>query len=124
MNSDQPKSKHYRPQRAFIPYLVLAAGLLFTFAVSYYLFQISNAENQARFRDSVQEIDAGIQGRIETYIALLRAGTGLFAVSHSVERNEFKSFVDRLELPKHYAGAQGIVFSIRLSPEEKNATVH
>src|SRR5712691_2234408 len=123
MKSDKPKSKHYQPRRAFIPYLVLAAGLLFTFAVSYYLFQISNDEDQARFRDSVQEIDAATQGRIETYIALLRAGTGLFAAGHSVERNAFKSFVDRLELQKHYPGAQGIGFSMRLSPEEKNATV-
>src|SRR5207249_5575131 len=76
---------------------------------------------RARFRNSVHEIDAAIAGRVDTYIALLRAGTGLFAASHSVERDEFKRYINRLELEKQYPGLQGIGFSLRVSSVEKEA---
>ncbi len=110
-------------RRAFIPYLVLIVGLLFTSLVSYYLSKVAAAEDQALFENSVLEIRTAIEGRIETYIALLRAGTGLFAASESVKPDEFKSFVAQLDLQRHYAGIQGIGFSIRLNPEAKNGLV-
>jgi PAS domain S-box-containing protein len=114
-------SRIYRPPRALTPYLVLAAGLLFTFVVSYRLSTVAEAEDRARFLVLVQQIHSSIEGRLETYEALLRAGTGLFAVSESVQRREFREFVKGLGLPDHYPGIQGIGFSIRLKPAERAA---
>jgi PAS domain S-box-containing protein len=114
-------SRIYRPRRAFTPYLVLAAGLLFTFVVSYRLSKVAEAEDRARFLVLVQQIHSSIEGRLETYEALLRAGTGLFAASESVQAQEFREFVKGLGLPDHYPGIQGIGFSIRLKPADKAA---
>src|SRR5215467_9764777 len=60
---------------------------------------------------------------VATYIALLRAGSGLFVAGQTVTRDEFRNFVERLEIPQHYPGIQGIGFSMRLKPEEKDALV-
>ncbi len=51
-------------------------------------------------------------------MALLRAGTGLFAASNRVTVYEFDRFVQQIELHKNYGGIYGIGFSRRLSPEE------
>jgi len=109
--------------RRLTPFLVLAAGLLFTFIVSYRLGIVAEAEDRARFQALVQDVHASIESRLETYTALLRAGTGLFAASQPVEENEFRSFVSALDLAEHYPGVQGIGFAIRLKPDEKAALV-
>ena len=109
------------PSRRLTPYLVLAAGLLFTFIVSYRLAKVAEAEDRTRFQALVQDVHASIQGRLETYTALLRAGTGLFAANELVEENEFRNFVKRLELAEHYPGVQGMGFSLRVKPEDRQA---
>ena len=109
--------------RRLTPFLVLAAGLLFTFIVSYRLAKVAEAEDRARFEALVQDVHTSIESRLETYTALLRAGTGLFAASQPVEQNEFRSFVKTLGLAEHYPGVQGIGFAIRLKPEERAALV-
>ncbi|HKZ77289.1 MAG TPA: CHASE domain-containing protein [Pyrinomonadaceae bacterium] len=111
----------YRPRRAFLPHLVLLIGLLFTFIVYYYLSKVAAAEDRVRFNGTTREVEQSIEGRIETYIALLRAGTGLFAGSESVTHGEFKDFVRRLDLAEHYPGVQGIGFSVRLGSDQDSA---
>jgi PAS domain S-box-containing protein len=111
------------PSRRLTPYLVLAAGLLFTFIVSYRLAKVAEAEDRVRFQALVQDVHASIQGRLETYTALLRAGTGLFAANESVEENEFRNFVKTLGLAEHYPGVQGMGFSLRVKPDERQALI-
>ncbi len=105
--------------RPLVPYVVLFAGLLFTAVVAYYLRQLSQNEDEAAFRAAVQQVDASIQSRIETYVALLRAGTALFSASESVQNHEFQRFVEGLSLKQQYPGIQGIGFTARVSPEDK-----
>lgn len=120
MNSLKSKAILYRPRRAFLPYFVLVTGLLFTFIVSYYLAKMADAEDRARFNGTAREVEQSIENQIETYITLLRAGSGLFAGSESVRPGEFKDFVRRLELAEHYPGVQGIGFSMRIDSNEKD----
>ncbi len=112
-----------RKRRAFLPYLILLLGLAFTVLVYYYFAKLTYDQDQSRFQKSVQEIEDNINLRVQTSVALLRAGTGLFAASTSVEREEFDRFVKQIELPKNYAGIYGIGFSRRLSPQELPAMI-
>ena len=114
------KSLRLRANRAITPYVVLGAGLLFTFLVSTHLAKTAETDDQERFSEIVQTIGRNIESRNETYTALVRAGTGLFAVSEKVEADDFKSFVDRLELPDHYPGIFGMGYAVRLNPTEKD----
>jgi PAS domain S-box-containing protein len=118
-----PGPDFYPRARRLTPYLVLAAGLLFTFIVSYRLAKVGEAEDRARFQALVQDVQASLESRLQTYTALLRAGTGLFAANDSVEENEFRNFVHTLGLAENYPGVQGMGFSLRVKPEEREALI-
>src|SRR5262245_33298366 len=123
MASALPKEPKSRAFRVVLPYLILVLGLSFTFIVFFYFSKLSNQQDLTRFNNSMQEIDERINTRLQTSIALLRAGTGLFAASDWVDAHEFEEFVQQIELQKNYPGIQGIGFSQRLRPEEKAAAV-
>ena len=116
-------TKKIHISRNLIPFLVLLAGLLFTAVVCYNLLVIGEAEDQARFQVSVQQVDAAIKSRIETYEALLRSTAGLYAASTEVTEKDFRHFVERMEIKQHYPGVQGIGFSKKLTAAEKDAFV-
>ena len=120
MEASNFKSLRFKTNRAVTPYVVLIAGLLFTSIVCYHLTDVAEAEDRERFSGLVLQIHSGINNRIETYTALVRAQTGLFAASDNVQPAEFKSFVDRLEIPSHYPGIFGIGYSVRIKPEERD----
>ncbi|PYS70083.1 MAG: hypothetical protein DMF69_14865, partial [Acidobacteria bacterium] len=110
MLSPKPKDKKPYAPRVFLPYLILALGLSFTFLISFYFSKLANDQDQSRFNSAVQEIDDRIKLRVQTSIALLRAGTGLFAASESVDAQEFD---------RNYPGIQGIGYSQKLRPDER-----
>ena len=107
-----------RKRRVFLPYLILLLGLSFTILVYYYFSKLTHDQDQARFQKSVQEIQDKITLRVQTSMALLRAGTGLFAASNRVTVYEFDRFVQQIELNRNYGGIHGIGFSRRMSPQE------
>ena len=114
---------HPRKGRALLPFLILALGLLFTFLVSFYFSRMADDQDQTRFKNSVHQVDERIRSRIQTSIALLRAGTGLFAASDDVNPTEFQNFVQQIQLQKNYPGIQGMGFSEKFSAQEKDALI-
>ncbi|HXG94189.1 MAG TPA: CHASE domain-containing protein [Blastocatellia bacterium] len=118
-----PQPKLGQPPRLRTPYLVLAGALLLTSLATYYVAASAEAKDRLRFENSVQHTQDSVVNRLQTYIAMLRAGTGLFAASNSVTRQQFKSYVDRLNLSERYPGIQGIGFSKRVKPDEKEALI-
>lgn len=105
-------------RRAWIPYIVLTGTLLLTALSTYYAATIARQEDRLRFENAVQQTQDQIQNRLDTYITLLRSGTGLFAAKGEVSRQEFQSYVGRLRLENYYPGIQGIGYSVRLSPAQ------
>lgn len=107
-----------RQRRVFLPYLILLLGLCFTILAYYYFSKLTYEQDQGRFQKSVQEIEDDIDLQVQTSVALLRAATGLFAASTTVNRDEFDRFVQQIELEKNYRGIHGIGFSRRFSAAE------
>jgi PAS domain S-box-containing protein len=100
---------------------VLLLALSLTAAAAYYVAARSAVQDRLRFDSSVQQARDDIRNRVETYIALLRAGAGFFEGSLSVDRDEFSQFVDKLDIANNYPGVQGVGFSRRVLPSEKSA---
>ena len=123
MRSDATLRREPSRRRAWIPYLVLLIALLLTGAATYYVWAQARARDRIRFETSVQRTQDNIDIRLENYVTLLRGGAGLFAASEKVTRDEFRAFVERLRLPEHYPGMQGIGFTVRVQPEERDALV-
>src|SRR5467141_700523 len=109
--------------RSWIPYGVLGGALIVTFAAALYVHRTTEAKDRVRFENSVRQVSTTLQNRLDTHVALLRAGTGLFAASISVEPDEFRKFVSQLDLPNHYPGIQGIGFSLKLQPDGRKQLI-
>ncbi|HMG73719.1 MAG TPA: CHASE domain-containing protein, partial [Pyrinomonadaceae bacterium] len=125
--TDSMKSGRYPllslKSRSWIPYAVFGGALIVTFVAALYVHRTTQAKDRARFENSVRQVSTTLQNRLDTHVALLRAGTGLFAASTTVEPDEFHKFVNQLDLPNHYPGIQGIGFSLKLQPEQREQVI-
>ncbi|HYG64535.1 MAG TPA: CHASE domain-containing protein [Thermoanaerobaculia bacterium] len=107
--------------RQWIPFFVLGVSLLLTAAATYYVVVTAHARDGIRFQSHVQRTQAGIQTRMETYIALLHATSGLFAANGEVGREQFHNFVSPIDIRSRYPGLQGIGFSRRVAADQVDA---
>ena len=60
-----------------------------------------------------------VEQRMATYEQVLRGVQGLFAASVSVERDEFRDYVNTLRLKKNYPGIQSLRFAPIVLPADK-----
>ena len=99
-----------------LPLLVIMAGLLLT-AVQYQGFKDrENEVLQARFRLQATQVADGLERQLATTADLLRGVAGLFASSDVVDRHEFRTYVQGLDLETNYPGIQGIGYIERIPP--------
>ncbi len=101
-----------------LPAAVLIIGLGATAAMSDQLHRLTNARDAERFDVAADHLQEQIEVRVETYVAMLRAGAGLFSASDVPSASEFREFADKLELDQRYPGIRGIGFSQRLAPAD------
>ena len=97
------------------PWLILGASLAFTGAATAFVGVSASQRDEARFLNAVQNGQDRIAGRLEVYLATLGGGAALFGASDTVTREEFRSYVERLDLQTRYAGIQGIGWSERVA---------
>src|SRR5258708_5026091 len=121
MRLDASQRGGLQPRRYFVPYFVLVVGLLSTAFFSYYVWRTAKTKDLERFNTSSQELTTYVRGRPRLYIEVLRAATGLFAVSPSVHPTQFQKFVERLELADQYPGSQGLGYLTRVTRDQKDA---
>jgi signal transduction histidine kinase len=99
--------------RSWSTFLVLGMALASTAVVTVLFARATESRDRLRFQNTVQSVQATIAGRLETYLALLRSASALFAAT-PVDRARFHAFVTELELRKRYPGVQGIGFAARV----------
>jgi signal transduction histidine kinase/CheY-like chemotaxis protein len=99
-------------RRSWSPSLVLILSLLLTGTVTWYALATAETQDRLRFENLIQKNQAILQNRMETYVALLQGTAGLFMAGDDVSREEFRSFVEGLDIEDRYPGIQGIGFSL------------
>jgi signal transduction histidine kinase/ActR/RegA family two-component response regulator len=104
------------PLRATAPWAVLVVSLLFTVAAAAYVSWSVDARDTLRLHSHAGDIRAALDARMDAHIALLRAGTGLFAASDFVSVHEFRRFAEQLALREHFPGLLGIGYTRWLPP--------
>lgn len=109
-----------RPRLA-LPVFVLVCGLGATALATYLINENLRFRSRERLKDATSQIGRTIQSRMEAYVALLRGGAGLFAASQSVTADNFRRFVERLEITKRFPGLQGFGYSVRLPADKIGA---
>jgi signal transduction histidine kinase/ActR/RegA family two-component response regulator len=102
------------PFRPWLPWLVLLTCGALTVLGAVSVDRSGRSRDELRVEATARDVAAAIVGRVDTYVALLRAGTGLFAASDRVSRDEFRQFIAQLDLRHRFPGMQGIGFAQRV----------
>jgi diguanylate cyclase (GGDEF)-like protein/PAS domain S-box-containing protein len=97
-----------RTRLVLLPLLVLAAALGVTWALWSHERQAARHELLSQFDFSLGDAVSRIEQRMGTYELLLRGAQGLFATSAEVDRDQFRAYVDTLNLDANFSGIQAI----------------
>ena len=101
-----------------LPWFVLGISMAVTAVATWAALATVQGRINARFTSAVQSTRDRIEGRLDTYVALLQATAGLFAASRDVRRDEFRAYAARLRMRERYPGIQGIGYSRRVMPAD------
>ena len=112
-----------RLKRSITPGVVLVTSLLLTVLATSAIAAASRTRTQARFENAIQSAQDRVAARLDTYVAILRGGAGLFSASREVTRAEFRAFEDRVGVRERYPGIQGIGFSARVPADRVDSLV-
>jgi len=108
-------------KRAAAAYAVLLGALALTLLAYYYVQQ--RVENEARYRfdETVAAAQEVIDRRMNSYVDAMLGSRGLFLASESVEREEWRAYVEGVNLENRYEGIQAIGYVRYVPPGEKEA---
>lgn len=105
-------------------WLALALCLVLTTIATAVVSVAEHQVGRARFATAVRAARDRIDERMASYVAMLRGSAGLLSQLEPVREDQFRIFVERLELRTHYPGTQGVGYSHdfgAVSVEEANA---
>jgi PAS domain S-box-containing protein len=97
-----------------LPWSVLILSVAITFWAWYFTSQQLIETARLRVEQNAVAIEQAVEERLRLYENSLRGALGLFAASKSVSRDEWRRYVEHLDLQSQYPGIQGIGFSMRI----------
>jgi len=107
-----------------VAWLTLIVSLLIT-GWTWYLAQAAAEQNaHDRFAFRIDEVKIAIADRMRDYEAVLRGAKGLFNASEEVTPEEWRAYVQSLNLDRVYPGIQVVAFVKRVPASGKEAHTH
>lgn len=100
------------------PVLVAAGGVLLTALATGLVWREAAVSSRTRFDDAVEEAADRLHFRMDTYAAALRGLRGLYAIHPQVSRQDFRAYVQDLQLHRIYPGIQGLAWAPRVPPAD------
>ena len=92
--------------------LILALGLLLTSIISIYIYRQTEFETKQEFNLVCNDIKAKIPSRLHAHAQLLRSCAAFFTSSKTIDRKEWKTFIEASKIEKNMPGIQGVGFSL------------
>lgn len=105
-------------------WIILILLLILTFATYNILDNAVYEKASTRFNFRSEEITEAIVNRMKVYEGLLNGGAALFKASNHVSREEWRQFVNTLNIDKHWPGVQAFGYSIPVKPENMEKHVN
>ncbi len=101
----------------------LAFGILFfSLAVSYFAWSYAqytvDQKAKQKFSDEVKETTLIVKQRLDLYINLLYGVQGLYAASDTVKNYEWKTYIEKLDIPTKYPGIIAIRYIQKVKDNE------
>lgn len=122
------KSPHFsttkkRISGMLVAWLILAVSLSITFFLWNHTKKDVMQLAVERFDFHVSEAKSAVHQRMLAYEHLLRGGVGLMNTSRTVTREEWRAYVNSLDIDGSYPGIQGIGFSRRVLSTDMDAHI-
>lgn len=93
--------------------IVIAIGLTSTWLAARQTELLNERSGERSLAGRANLIEVALRDRLLTYEAVLHSGVGLFQASQGVTAEEWRTFVDQLQLAQSYPGLQGLGFARR-----------
>ena len=103
--------------------VVGACTLALTLAAWHFVNSSETRRAETQFDARAQAVVASMSGRMAAYEQILRGGVGLFDASDSVERSEWRAYVQALRVPNNYPGILGFGFGTLVAPADRDEFV-
>ncbi|MBF0447674.1 MAG: CHASE domain-containing protein [Magnetococcales bacterium] len=98
-------------------WIILIVSTLVTITSWNISTQYVTKRSNDRFDYKVEEARLGIVKRMQEYEQVLRGGVGLFKSSEEITRQEWRAYVETLNIDTYWPGIQGFGFARMISPE-------
>ncbi|MDP3829185.1 MAG: CHASE domain-containing protein, partial [Polaromonas sp.] len=98
--------------------LALMLGLLFTGAGVFWVNNTFQSQARERFERLADRVQTDVQDRLNAPLLGLRGAAGVYAASNTVERAEFRAYVQFSQLGRDFPGVRGFGFMARVLRED------
>jgi serine phosphatase RsbU (regulator of sigma subunit)/CHASE1-domain containing sensor protein/anti-sigma regulatory factor (Ser/Thr protein kinase) len=106
-------------RRLTAAYGVLLIALLLTVIAWYYVRQVVEVQNHARFEESTLATQEALESRTKAYLDAMFGARGLFNASESVTREEWDNYVAGIDPAGRFEGLQALGYAQRVDPEHR-----
>jgi len=110
--------KFHRFRKTRLAWITLGVGLLASVFAALQVRQGIQQDAVRQFAFNCDQTTLKIQERLGAYALMLRGGAALFAALTTVERNEWRAYVETLRASGRVPGVQGIGFAEVIPPEQ------
>lgn len=105
----------------WMPLVVLLCGLLTTLGAWYALCAIQEKAAAEEFQQLGDEVLEAVEKRMSNHRQILLGAAGLFDASADVSRDDWRRYVQRLDLESNYPGILGLGYSQAVQPDQLQA---
>ncbi len=116
--SANPMLKFSTSWKKGLAWAALCLGLLATAFASLQVKRDIEQNAASRYALTCDKVTLEIQGRLGDYALILRGGAALFAASNRVDRQEWRAYVEKLQVNKSVPGVQAIGFAQAIPPRQ------
>jgi PAS domain S-box-containing protein len=92
-------------------WVVLCIALAASAGGCYLSYQHAQLEAQRRFDEEASRITAALSERMMIYQDVLHGAVGLYAASYSVERSEWRAYLESVSIEQRFPGVNGVGFA-------------
>lgn len=107
-----------RQRSSRVAWLVLIISLALTVGAWRFSIILVGDRTQARFETQSLQLKTAIEERLLNYEQVLAGSAGLFAVADLVGRDDWRLYVNKLDINRYYPGIQGIGFTARVEGDD------
>ncbi|MDX1457245.1 MAG: EAL domain-containing protein [Marinobacter sp.] len=120
---DVPLGQLLKFGNAWIAWLLLLGCIAVTAVLWHVSVRLVEDRTEARFRTQSLQLKTAIEERLLNYEQVLAGSAGLFAVAPDVDRSDWRTYIESVDIERYYPGIQGIGFSSRVAAVEVNEHV-